>query len=128
MLKEGLSNRDLLRCVSRLGHKDLFAIADVGLPIPSDVEVVDLSIDFGTPEFVPVVERILPHIEIEEITAAHQSPSTGLEALRAAAPKAEISKVEHEALKGMLSECKFVVRTGSVTPYSNAIICCGVPF
>ena len=42
MKKRGILNAQLSYLIAALGHKDLFMIGDAGMPIPEDVEVVDL--------------------------------------------------------------------------------------
>ena len=74
MLKQGLINRDLLAYAAELGHTDSFVIADCGLPIPEHVPVVDVSVEFGYPEFFDVTGRLLPHIVAESVVVARKPP------------------------------------------------------
>lgn len=74
MLKQGLINRDLLACAAELGHTDSFVIADCGLPIPEHVPVVDVSLEFGYPEFFDVAGRLLPHIVAGSVVVAKEAP------------------------------------------------------
>ncbi|APT84387.1 D-ribose pyranase [Corynebacterium aquilae] len=128
MKRSGLTNPQLLRAIAQLGHTDTFAIADAGLPIPKDVEVVDLSIDFGFPEFVDVAQRILPSIVAEKAELALEAPEGVLHVVSDQLQDAVIEQCSHEDLKRKLRDVKFVVRTGSVTPYANVIVHSGVPF
>ncbi|PAE14687.1 D-ribose pyranase, partial [Virgibacillus sp. 7505] len=59
MKKLGILNRDIARVLASLGHTDLIVIADCGLPIPSGVECIDLSIRLGVPNFVDVLTEVL---------------------------------------------------------------------
>ena len=49
MKKRGILNAQLSYLIAALGHKDLFMIGDAGMPIPEDVEMVDLVLTAGVP-------------------------------------------------------------------------------
>lgn len=128
MLKQGLINRDLLAYAAELGHTDSFVIADCGLLIPEHVPVVDVSVEFGYPEFFDVTGRLLPHIVAESVVVAKEAPAAFAEELALYVADAQQEVVSHEELKRLVADAKFVVRTGSVVPYSNVVVRCGVPF
>lgn len=124
MKKSGLLNPDLNRAIARLGHTDTFVIADCGLPVPTDVPVIDLALVFGIPRFADVLRAILDEIVVEGFTI---SSETGAD-VRALFPAGGIEEVSHEELKKRVAQAAFVVRSGETTPYANVIVKCGVPF
>lgn len=124
MKKSGLLNPDLNHAIARLGHTDTFVIADCGLPVPTDVPVIDLALVFGIPRFADVLRAILDEIVVEGFTIASE---TGAD-VRALFPADGIEEVSHEELKKRVAQAAFVVRSGETTPYANVIVKCGVPF
>jgi len=127
MKKSGLLHPALLRAVARLGHTHTFVIADCGLPIPRDLEVIDLSLVFGIPRFVDVVDAILEEVVLEGGIAAEEARGTDVgEWLNDRVES--IQYVPHEELKHLVRDAEFVVRTGETTSYANVILRCGVPF
>ncbi|AWG03325.1 D-ribose pyranase [Trueperella pyogenes] len=125
MKKSGLLNPDLNRAVARLGHTDTFVIADCGLPIPTHVPIVDLSLVFGIPRFADVVNALLTEVVTEGFTLAAEA---GTDMRESFGRRGQVRIVPHEDLKKLVGEACFVVRTGETTPYSNVIVHCGVPF
>ena len=47
MKNANILNPELISAIAAIGHTELFAIADAGLPIPKGVQVVDLSLVAG---------------------------------------------------------------------------------
>jgi len=127
MKKSGLLHPALLRAVARLGHTHTFVIADCGLPIPRDLEVIDLSLVFGIPRFVDVVDAILEEVVLEGGIAAEEARGTDVGAWLNDRVES-IQYVPHEELKHLVRDAEFVVRTGETTSYANVILRCGVPF
>lgn len=128
MKRGGVVNAQLAGALARLGHTDLIVVCDVGLPIPSGPEGVDLAFRFGVPSFETVLSGLLDELVTEGATAAsevRQNPATR-DLLTARFPELEL--VPHEELKRRVSGAKLVVRTGEASPYSNVILRCGVPF
>ncbi|KAA8720732.1 hypothetical protein F4V58_11545 [Corynebacterium phocae] len=72
-------NAELAHALARLGHADRFASANCGLPIPSEVEVIDLALVFGVPTFVAVAEAVL--VVVEQIALAPATPTDGAQLL-----------------------------------------------
>lgn len=127
MRRSGLINPALVAAVARLGHTQTFVVADCGLPIPRGMEVIDLSVTFGTPRFADVLHAILDEVVAEGATVAEEV--RGLEAERWVTERLPaVAYVPHEELKRLVAEAQFVVRTGEATPYANVIVRCGVPF
>lgn len=128
MKRAGLTNPELLHAIASLGHTDTFVIADAGLPLPQGVRVIDLSIDFGFPTFEDVAKRVLPEVIAEKVILAKETPEQLIGFISIQMTEAEVVLVPHEELKHQLVSAKFIIRTGSTTPFSNAIVTSGVPF
>lgn len=58
MKKEGILNSDISRVLSYMGHTDWICIGDCGLPIPDEVERIDLALEFGVPTFMKTLEVV----------------------------------------------------------------------
>ena len=56
MKKAGILNSDISRVLSYMGHTDLICIGDCGLPIPDEVERIDLALKFGVPTFMDTLK------------------------------------------------------------------------
>ena len=68
MKKTGILNSDISRVLSYMGHTDRICIGDCGLPIPDEVERIDLALEFGVPGFVQTLEVVARDMKIEKIT------------------------------------------------------------
>lgn len=123
MKKSGLLNPDLNYSVARLGHKDTWAIADCGLPIPENVKVIDLSLVFGIPSFEHTAAALLAEVVVEEAVIAADAPAQVKDLL-----ECPIVEVDHEELKERIHDCSFVVRTGETTAFANVIFRSSVAF
>lgn len=127
MKKSGLLNPALVHAVARLGHTETFVIADCGLPIPREVEVIDLALVFGVPRFVEVLDAILHEVVVEGGIAAEEVRATQADQWLTDRVK-PLTYTSHEELKRLVKEAAFVVRTGETTSYANVVLRCGVPF
>ena len=127
MKREGILNSEISRVLSYMGHTDRIAIGDCGLPIPDEVERIDLSLTFGEPRFLRVLELVLRDMKVEKIVLAEeiqtQNPAVlhGIEALLEG-QNVEVEYVPHTAFKAATRDCKAVIRTGETTPYANIIL------
>lgn len=130
MKKSGILNAELAGRMAGLGHTQLVAVADCGLPVPPTIPVVDLAVVAGVPSFVDVFDALLDELVIEGHTIANESAGNPAQAWfdDRADQLGERVMVSHELLKEMISQCAFVVRTGEASPYANVILRCGVPF
>ena len=70
MKKAGILNSEISRVLSYMGHTDLIAIGDCGLPIPDTVERIDLALKFGVPTFMETLETVVADMKVEEIVLA----------------------------------------------------------
>jgi len=70
--KNGILNPQLNRVISEMGHRDMLIIADAGLPIPQEVERIDLTLKSGIPSFVEVLPAVLSELKVEEAYVAEE--------------------------------------------------------
>ena len=129
MKGRGIIHPQLLRVLAEMGHTDTLVVADAGLPIPPDVERVDLGLTRGVPSFVQTLKAIAGELTVESITMAdearHVSPHV-VTAVSELFPGVPIRFVPHVELKAMTRSARAVVRTGEFTPYANVILQSGV--
>lgn len=124
MKKNGILNSEISKRLSDLGHTDLIAIGDCGLPIDPDKKI-DLALKLGEPKFIDVLEVLLEdfgceqYILASEIKKENPSQESAIIDLLGDTPSEYIS---HEDFKKKLADVKFVIRTGEDTPYSNIIL------
>ena len=133
MKKAGILNSEISRVLSYMGHTDLIAIGDCGLPIPDETERIDLALTFGEPTFMRTLELVAGDMKIEKIVLAEeiktQNPKVlgEIEALFAG-QNIEVEFVSHVELKALTGSCKAVIRTGETTPYANIVLQSGCIF
>ncbi len=133
MKRNGILNSDISRVLSYMGHTDWIAIGDCGLPIPDEVERIDLALKFGVPTFMETLKAVSEDMKIEKIILAEEIKSQNprvLEEIEAlfAGQDIEIEYVTHVMLKKNTKACKAVIRTGETTPYANIILQSGCIF
>ena len=133
MKKTGILNSDISRVLSYMGHTDLICVGDCGLPIPDEVERIDLALKFGVPTFMETLEVVVNDMKVEKIVLAEeiktQNPKVlaEIEALFAG-QNIEVEFVSHVELKTLTRDCKAVIRTGDTTPYANIVLQSGCIF
>ena len=133
MKKCGILNSDISRVLSYMGHTDCIAIGDCGLPIPDEVERIDLALKFGVPTFMETLATVAEDMKIEKIILAQEIKTHNpkvlaeIEALFAG-QNMEVQFVSHVELKALTHDCKAVIRTGETTPYANIILQSGCIF
>ena len=126
-------NSDISRVLSYMGHTDTLCIGDCGLPIPDEVERIDLALCFGEPTFMRTLEIVAGDMKIEKIVLAEEikekNPAV-LSEIQAyfAGEDVEVEFVSHAELKERTHDCKAVIRTGETTPYANIILQSGCIF
>ena len=131
MRKTELLNSQISSVISEMGHTDSLAIGDCGLPIPKDVQRIDLAIIKNLPTFMDTLKAVLLELQIEEVVLATETPEVSkelYEEIKKEIKDVKITFVSHEELKKGLKECKAVIRTGEQTPYANIILKSGVVF
>ncbi len=126
MKRKGIINKQLAGCIASLGHKDLFMICDGGMPLPKDVEVVDLALVGGVPTFKQAMEAVLDEAGVEEYYLAEEIKANNpklLEYIQGKLKDVPCTYVPHEPdFKELSKKCKFIVRTGEFSVYPNIIL------
>ena len=72
MKKQGILNSDISRVLSYMGHTDRLCIGACGLPIPDEVERIDLALCFGEPTFMRTLEIVAGDMKVEKIVLAEE--------------------------------------------------------
>ena len=127
MLTHGILNSQLAAALAKLRHKDQFVISDCGLPVPQG----DLALVFGIPRFSDVLNAIKADLVLESGIMAKEACNKKPEEWVKESLGVPLTYVPHdgdEGFKALVSQAKFVIRTGETTPYSNVLLRCGVPF
>ena len=131
MKKIGILNGEISEIICKMGHTDLLAIGDCGLPIPDETRRIDLALAKDIPTFIDTLKTVLIEFEAEEIILAEeikaQNPKI-LEEVYEIFKEVKITFITHEELKLMTKKCKAVIRTGEQTPFANIILKSGVIF
>ena len=133
MKKAGILNSDISRVLSYMGHTDTIAIGDCGLPIPDEVERIDLALAFGVPTFMQTLEIVAGDMKVEKIILAEEIKTQNPQVLHQveelfAGTEIEVEFVSRAELKEKTWDCKAVIRTGEITPYANIILQSGCIF
>ena len=131
MKKDGLLNPQILSAIAAIGHTEYLVIADAGLPVPSGIPVIDISLIRGIPDFGVVLCSVIDEMVVESFIVADEMADksqdtygTVIEAL----PQVPFRCIAHEEFKEMAAKAKAVIRTGETTPYANIILVAGVNF
>ena len=123
MKKSGILNPQLNRIISEMGHRDILIIADAGLPIPQEVERIDLTLKSGIPSFTEVLRAVLSELEIEEAYVAEEIKEKNPQILNLISSLlGEVNYITHEELKELSKQARAIVRTGECSPYANIIL------
>jgi len=134
MKKTPLLNVALSRLIASLGHGDKVVIADAGLPVPPGVELIDLALTHGIPDFVSTLKVVLSemqvesHVLAEEILDKQPAALVTLEALTAEGALGARELVSHEQFKILSRQARAIIRTGECSPYCNIVLIAGVTF
>lgn len=139
-MKKGiLLNSNITSVIAKLGHTDHITIADAGLPIPQQVERIDLAVTHGLPDFMSVLSVVTQEMQVEkailaeEITTINpqieQAILAHLKALELSQGRPiEVEYCRHESFKQLTHDSKAIIRTGECSPFANVILCSGVTF
>ncbi|MBR5470631.1 MAG: D-ribose pyranase [Oscillibacter sp.] len=133
MKRAGILNSEISRVLSYLGHTDCICIGDCGLPIPDEVERIDLALAFGEPTFMRTLEVVAGDMKVEKIVLAEEIKTQNPAVLQQvedlfAGQGIQVEFVSHTELKARTHDCKAVIRTGETTPYANVILQSGCIF
>ncbi|MBO3444533.1 D-ribose pyranase [Clostridium sp. CCUG 7971] len=131
MKKSVLINSNISSVIAKMGHTDMLTICDSGLPIPKNVERIDLALSKGIPTFLDTLDTVLEELKVEEVVIASEIEKVSNEMYKEIEKRfkdIKITKVAHEDFKTMTKESMAIVRTGEFTPYANIILKSGVVF
>ena len=134
MKKTPLLNIALSRVVASLGHGDVLMIVDAGMPVPPGVELIDLAVTPGVPDFVSVLKTVLTEMQVESHVLAEemlgkQPPAlAAIKSLEASGSLGRQRLLSHEDLKVLSCSARAIVRTGECQPYTNIALVSGVVF
>jgi len=131
MKKLNLINSEISYVISKMGHTDSLTICDSGLPIPSEVQRIDLALKRGLPTFLDTLDSVLEELQVEEIILASEIIEISNDLYKEIIKRFEnikITTVSHEEFKNLTKSSKAIVRTGEYTPYANVILKSGVVF
>jgi len=134
MKKSLLINIALSRLIASLGHGDKVVIGDAGLPVPPGVEVIDLALSRGIPDFAATLQAIVSEMQVEQHIVASEllkTASIPLETVDSLLKQNLLGTrqvVSHDDFKVQSRGARAIVRTGEYTPYANIILCAGVVF
>jgi D-ribose pyranase len=131
MKKIGILNQPISAVIAGLGHGDMLAVADAGLPIPPESVRIDLALVQGVPGFLQTVEAVLIEMKVDKVILATETDDNSphiAEALKALLPGVPFEWVSHAQIKELSHQAVAVIRTGEFTPYANVILVSGVTF
>ncbi|MHC8305435.1 D-ribose pyranase [Pseudomonas sp. PB3P13] len=134
MKKTPLLNVALSRLIASLGHGDMVVIGDAGLPVPAGVELIDLALTHGIPDFISTLDVVLSemqvesHVLAEEILQKKPAALPVLDALNADGALGRRDLLSHEQFKVLSRQARAIVRTGECQPYCNIVLVAGVTF
>lgn len=139
MKKATLINSEISYVIAKMGHFDRLTICDAGLPIPSNVQRIDLAVSKGIPSFMDTLKAVASELEIESVELADEfeqvSPALYNEVIafitalsEERGKKIHVTTVSHEEYKTSTQDSTAIVRTGECTPYANITLKSGVVF
>ncbi|HEA3289848.1 TPA: D-ribose pyranase [Pasteurella multocida] len=139
MKKTALLNAPLSQVIATLGHTDSLTICDAGLPIPKQIERVDLALSAGVPSFLQTFHVVVTEMFVERAIIAEEIKEKNPKILTALlnslaqleqqqGNQIEVQYVSHDMFKTYTHASKAIVRSGECSPYANIILYSGVPF
>lgn len=139
MKKNALLNAPLSQVIATLGHTDSLTICDAGLPIPKQIERVDLALSAGVPSFLQTFHAVVTEMFVERAIIAEEIKEKNPKILTALlnslaqleqqqGNQIEVQYVSHDTFKTYTHASKAIVRSGECSPYANIILYSGVPF
>ncbi|WP_419741596.1 D-ribose pyranase [Paraclostridium dentum] len=131
MKKSVLINSEISSVISKMGHTDMLTICDSGLPIPKNVERIDLALKHGIPTFLDTLDTVLEELKVEEVIIACEMEEVSKKIYKEIENRfkdIKITKIDHEEFKAVTKDSMAIVRTGEFTPYANIILKSGVVF
>ena len=131
MKKNGVLNQEIIRIIAAMGHTDQLVICDAGLPVPTNIECVDVSVSAGIPDFISTVRAVNEELCIESWLVAEEThivnPHIYSDLLKILGDY-PVKTISHQELKELSHHAIAIIRTGECTPYSNVILVGGTSF
>ncbi len=132
MKKSGILNSEISKVLADLGHTDQIIIADCGLPVPDNVQKIDIALKFDTPSFIETLESVLDDMEIEKVILADEiktdNEKVENEVFNLVGENVAYEYIPHEEFKKMAKNVRAIIRTGERTPFANIILQSNVIF
>ncbi len=132
MLKRGILNPDIARLLAETGHMDTIVVSDAGLPMPCQVERIDLAWKENEPRYIPVLKAVLEYMVVEKAVLAEElrtvSPDIHREILEILPEGLPVEYVPHTAFKEQTKQARGIIRTGEFTPYPSIILVAGCAY
>ena len=131
MKKSVLINSEISSVISKMGHTDMLTICDSGLPIPKNVDRIDLALKHGIPTFLDTLDTVLEELKVEEVIIACEMEEVSKKLYKEIENRfknIKITKIAHEEFKALTKDSMAIVGTGEFTPYANIILKSGVVF
>jgi D-ribose pyranase len=131
--KNMLIHSEISYLIARLGHMDRIVIADSGLPVPRNVQKIDLALTGGIPGFIDTLKVIMSEMKIEKTWIAEEWLEHGDQVVYnemcGLLDNTPTETLPHDNFKEMVNQTAVaVIRTGECTPYANIILQSGVVF
>lgn len=131
MFKGKILNAQLLRIIAETGHTDMICVSDAGLPIPRNVERVDLALEKNKPGWLEVCKIMFENMVIEKIYLSEEMIEENpdmYDKFKLLFKDTDIAFIPHAKFKESSKNCRAVVRTGEFSPFCNCILVAGVNF
>lgn len=129
MRADGLWHPRLCALITGLGHHQTLVLADPGLPVPEQVETIDLVWARNQPRLLPVLAAVCSELVVQEAVIAEELTDAALlDGIGAITRGVPLKSTSHEEFKRRCREAAAIVRTGEATAYANVILRAGVPF
>jgi D-ribose pyranase len=130
---QGTLNAQLARVISELGHTDTIVVTDAGLPIPREVERVDLAVRENLPRFLDLLDAVLDEVAVEGVLLSEEIKQHSPDMLAAIEERFERlglapAFVPHTEFKQATAGARAAVRSGEFTPYANVLLTAGVVY
>lgn len=131
MKKQGILNEQLSAVIASTGHTDLIVVSDAGLPVPLEVEKVDLALLPNLPRFLEVLRAVAGELAVEKIILAEETQRVSpamYQSIIELFPGIPLETMPHTDFKRKTRESRALVRSGEFTPYANVILVAGVVY
>ncbi|MEQ4723900.1 D-ribose pyranase [Nonomuraea sp. B19D2] len=130
---QGTLNAQLARVISELGHTDTIIVTDAGLPIPRDVERVDLAVRENLPRFLDLLDAVLDEVAVEGVLLSEEIKQHSPDMLAAIEERFDrlgltLEFLPHAEFKQATAGARAAVRSGEFTPYANVLLTAGVVY